>query len=339
MPMTRARRLCSQLLVVPPDHREYQDVSSQVFEIFRSFTPLVEGLSLDEAFLDVSGLRRHFPDAVAVGTALRAVIRQGLGLPASVGVASNKFLAKLASEVAKPDGLKLVPSTETTSFLNDLPVDALSGVGQATLAALAKMGVETVGDLAAVPGSVLAAKLGRSLGQHLADLAAGRDERPVVPDTGAKSISVEETYGLDLASYAEVEIELLRLCVRLAGRMQRSSVVGHTVNLKVRLPDFTTVNRSFTSSESLADEHTLYGIAKDLFTRSGAVGRPIRLLGVGMSKLEPKDEPSQLDLGGNPRWMQLGSVLESVRERYGPEAVGPASLKTGRSHKRTGNVY
>ncbi len=326
MPMSRARRLCPGLVIVGPDHHEYERVSAKVFDIFRSFTPVVEGLSLDEAFLDVSGLRRHYPDAVTVGNLLRTTIRSTLDLPASVGVADNKFLAKLASEAAKPDGLVHVPVGQGKSFLAGLPVEALPGVGRATLASLENLGVVTVGDLAQIPCDTLQARLGVSLGSHLFELAAGRDQRPVVPDSAAKSISVEETYPTDLTTPAEIEIELIRLSVRLAGRMYRMNATGHTVTLKVRYPDFTTINRSVTSPVPVVGEHAIYRLAKELLARSGANRSHVRLLGIGISKLDRSGEQSRFDLSEEGRWSALSPVLEDVRERFGSGAVGPASL-------------
>ncbi|MEX1043493.1 MAG: DNA polymerase IV, partial [Acidimicrobiia bacterium] len=220
MPMSRARSLCRDLVIVPPDHAEYRRVSEQVFGIFRSFTPLVEGVSIDEAFLDIGGLRRHFDGPVAVGEAVRTAIAGQVGITASVGVASTKFLAKLASESAKPDGLRHIESAEQLAFLDSLPIEALWGVGQATRAALEVLGVESVAELRTVPTRALERAVGPAVATHLVELAHGRDPRAVEPDREVKSVSVEETYDKDIRDDARLRVELRRLADRLGWRLR-----------------------------------------------------------------------------------------------------------------------
>ena len=246
-PTATALRLCRDLIVVPPAHGRYGELSARVFEVFRGFTPNVEGLSLDEAFLDVSGLRRHFSTSTEVALAVRKEIRGRLGLPASVGIASTKFMAKLASEAAKPDGHRHVPKETELDFLHALPVEALWGVGPATLAGLQRLGVATIGDLAELPEGAVVGSLGPTQGRHLLDLARGVDHRPVTPDVDAKSISVEETYDSDLEGAEVMEAALLAHAQRLADRLHRSGLAARTVTLKLRFADFATVTRSVTS--------------------------------------------------------------------------------------------
>ncbi len=324
-PTSTARRLCPELVVVAPSHGRYGDVSAEVFAIFRSFTPLVEGLSLDEAFLDVRGLRLHFESPMTVAVEVRRRIRVELGLPASVGVAAVKFVAKLASETAKPDGLRLVTTAEQPAFLETLPATALWGVGPATLAALARLGVETVGDIAGLPVSALVSAVGPSAGKHLHDLANGIDPRPVVADIAAKSVSVEETYESDLGTLDLVETALLAHAQRLSDRLRRSGLRARTVTLKVRWQDFTTVTRSETTAPAVDGARDLYRIARDLMAGVG-VASPVRLLGLSGTSLEPAGEPAQLGMSTDGGWVRVEDAVADIRARYGVGAVGPARL-------------
>ncbi len=324
MPAVQARRLCPGAVWVSPDHDEYGRVSRLVFEVLRSFTPRVEGLSIDEAFLDVGGLRRHFPSPLGVAAAVRARLRDNLGLPASVGAASTKFLAKLASEAAKPDGMLAIPAGTELEFLHPLPVGALWGVGEATQRAVAALGVATVGDLARLPVASLERRLGNAVGRHLHDLAWNRDPRAVETGGGAKSISVEETYATDLASADEIDAELFAHCERLGRRLRTAGVAARTVQLKVRFADFTTITRSLTVDAPVDLTADLAAAARTLLARVPA-GRPVRLLGVGGAQLVPAREPRQLALDGEERHA-LAEAADRVRERFGSQAVGPARL-------------
>jgi nucleotidyltransferase/DNA polymerase involved in DNA repair len=325
MPTGQARRLCPQLQVVPADHREYAAASDRVFEIFRSFTPLVEGLSLDEAFLDISGLRHHYPDPVAVGHQIRREITSQVGLPASVGVASNKLLAKLASEAAKPDGLHHVPFDGQLAFLHALPVRSLWGVGEATHAALEAVGIATVADIAAIPESTLVRRLGAALGHHLALLATGRDERPVIADSEAKSVSVEQTFEEDLESEEQVRSQLFTLCERLSWRLRRAGLAGRTANLKVRYADFTTITRSLTMDTATKSGRDLHEAVTAL-TEKIDLTRPVRLLGVGCTALGSEGKPNQLSLDQPAKWEKMAEAVNEVRTMFGDSSVRPASL-------------
>jgi DNA polymerase-4 len=323
-PTAIALRLCPHLRVIHPDHHRYAAVSEQVFEIFRSFTPHVEGLSLDEAFLDVSGLRRHYPTPVEVASAVRSMIRDQIGLPSSVGVAATKFMAKLASASAKPDGCLHVPKSKQLEFLHSLPVESLWGVGPATLAGLERLGVATIGELAEMPEQAVVSALGVANGRHLLALANGIDDRPVEPDLEAKSVSVEETYETDLLGRSVVETALLAHAQRLSGRLRRSGLGARTVTVKVRYEDFTTITRSLTG-EVVDSPRDLYQCALSLI-EDVDLERPVRLLGLGGSKLEAGAEPRQLSLANSEQWQRLEDAVSGVRERYGDHAVEPARL-------------
>lgn len=324
MPMSRARRRCPHLVVVAPDHGRYREVSEYVFEVFRSFTPWVEGLSLDEAFLDVRGLRRHFQSPFEIAEAIRHELRQSLDLPASVGIASNKFLAKLASGRAKPDGVCQVAAANQLDFLHALGVRSLWGVGEATYAALEQLGVETVGDIARLPPSILERRLGSAVGRHLAELAAGRDARPVEPDVEAKSVSVEHTYSTDLSGGSVVRAELLVHADALASRLRRGGLAARTITLKVRYSDFTTATRSETADPTDVTRQ-IHHRALRLAGRVD-LDRPVRLLGLGGSGLVRSDGPRQLEVDGTEDWRRLAAAVEGVRRRFGDSAVEPATL-------------
>ena len=325
MPMAEARRRAPRARFLPPDHRAYSRMSERVFEILRSFTPHVEGLSVDEAFLDVAGLRLHYETAAEVGVAIRGRLRDELELPASVGVSTTKFLAKLASEDAKPDGIRVVPAGGELDYLHPLPVRRLWGVGAATHAALEALGVGTIGELAALPTSVLVTRLGPANGAHLAALARGLDARGVETDRGAKSISVEETYPQDLADPDAVETALLELCTRLSDRLHRSGRVGRTLTLKLRHGDFTTVTRSLTRETALSHATDVWDAALALLERAAVDERGVRLLGIGVSHLEDVAAPLQLSMTDDQR-SRAADAAHEVRARFGGRAVLPARL-------------
>lgn len=331
-PTAIALRLCPQLAVVPPSHDVYGEVSARVFSVFRSVTPLVEGLSLDEAFLDVGGLRMHYESSVAVAEEIRARLRAEIGLPASVGIASVKFIAKLASEAAKPDGVHHVPAEGQSDFLHRLPASAMWGVGPATRAALERLGVETIGDIAQTPEATLTRALGPNSGRHLHELARGIDPRDVVPDSEAKTISVEETYEKDLETPDVVETALLSLAYRLSSRLRRAGLRGRAISLKLRYADFTTITRSHTQSTGLDGARAIFAIVTRL-----VAGRdrpdPIRLLGIGASSLEPADTPEQLGLDLDEGWARMEDAVAEVRRRFGDSSVGPARLAERRDEE------
>lgn len=324
-PTSVARRLCPELIVVSPSHGKYGELSVQVFDVFNSFTPRVEGLSLDEAFLDVGGLRHHFESPVAVGEAIRVKIRSDIGLPCSVGVASTKFVAKLASKAAKPDGLRHIDSLGQKAFLHALAVEELWGVGPATLAGLQRLGIATVGDLAALPESTISAALGPSQGAHLHALANGVDDRNVESASETKQISVEETYSHDLEGRNLVESALLAHAQRLAMRLRQASALPRTISLKVRYDDFTTVTRSRTRAEGIDGSRDIFKIAKEMLSDVPAE-RPVRLLGLAGSSFDTATGGTQLLLGEDDSWRRVSRVVGDLEDRFGPASVEPARL-------------
>lgn len=326
MPMGHARRLCPSAAVLPPDHRKYRAASEQVFAIFRSFTPLVEGVSLDEAFLDVSGLRLHIDHVLEVAERLRRKLRSDLGLPASVGVAANKLLAKLASQSAKPDGIRHLPAGTELDFLHPLPVRALWGIGEATHASLERLGVVTVGDLAQISPETLIGSLGRAAGRAMHELSWGRDDRPVVAHSEAKSLSVEQTYEHDVYGAERLSSELLGHCDRLADRLRRAGLMGRTVTVKIRFADFTTVTRSETLEGPILGVRDLHRVAVRVLARIAVAGRAVRLVGVGISGLSAASAPRQLAVDRPAKWDDLAEAVGRVRDRFGNDAVRPAGL-------------
>lgn len=339
MPSARAVRLCPHAVFLPGDHATYAQVSRRVMEIFGRFTPLVEPLSLDEAFLDVTGARRLHGDGVAIAQAIRDRVRAEEGLECSVGVAPSKFLAKLASSEAKPrasfdgplpgPGVLEIRSGEELEFLHPLPVSKLWGVGPATHERLTRLGVRTIGELAALDQATIIAALGVGVGTHLHRLAHGIDERSVEPDRPVKSISHEETFATDLVDREAVYRELVRQSDAVAARLRQADLTGRTVTVKVRFGDFDTITRSATVGVPIDTGPDLARTAKRLVSEID-LGRGIRLLGVGISGLA-SDTPRQLsfdelttDQGASADWQSASRVVDDIRDRYGDSAIGPA---------------
>ncbi len=340
MPAARARRLCPDAVFLPGDHAHYAEVSRRVMELFRSVTPLVEPISLDEAFLDVAGARRLLGPAPEIAARLRRDVLEAEGLHCGVGVAPVKFLAKLASQAAKPHatrrgtrpgaGVVVVAPGEELAFLHPLPVQALWGVGPVTHTKLQRLGVRTVGDLAALPPDVLATALGRSHGAHLHALAHGIDPRAVQPDQNAKSVGHEETFARDHHRHETLRVELLRLADAVATRLRRAGRAGRTITVKVRFGDFRTITRSVTLPTATDSAREIDRAGRTLL--GGVDPTPgVRLLGVSVSGLDDGDAAEQLsfdDLDGDPPadWTAAEAAVDAIRARYGARAVGPASL-------------
>jgi DNA polymerase-4 len=336
MPSVRARRQCPHAVFLPGRYDRYAEVSGRIMALFRGVTPLVEPISLDEAFLDVAGAERLFGPAPSIAAELRQRVRDEEGLTCSVGVAATKFVAKLASEAAKPsagpdgpvpgEGVVVVPLEATAAFLRPLPVTALWGVGPATLARLARLGVVTVGDLGDLDRGVVIGALGRSNGSHLHDLANGIDPRPVVADRRPKSIGHEQTYARDLRRRSDLDQELTGLSDAVASRLRRAGVAGRTVTLKVRFGDFRTITRSVTLAAPVDDAPVVRRSAGSLL--DGVDTTPgVRLLGVSVSQLvEGGARQLSLDDVAEPGWGDASRVVDEIRARYGAEAIGPAAL-------------
>ena len=328
MPTSRALRLCPTATVLPGDVALYAEVSRSVMALFRSITPLVEPLSLDEAFLDVSGAGRRLGDAVAIGEYLRARVFDEQGITCSVGVAGTKFVAKLASTAAKPDGLLVVRPAEVMAFLHPLPVGALWGVGARTEEVLLRLGLRTVGDLAHVPVRTLQRAVGPAAGAHLHQLSWGRDPRRVVPDEPERSTGHEETFGTDVDDPAVIHRELLRLSERTAGRLRSGGWLARTVTIKVRFADFATITRSRTLDVPTDVGQELYDTARALFDALGLDRARIRLVGVRAERLVPAGStPRQLELGAREHGRREAELAaDRAARRFGAGAVRPATL-------------
>lgn len=335
MPSVQARRLCPHAVFLPGDHDHYAGVSGRVMAIFRSFTPLVEPLSLDEAFLDVTGARRSLGDGEQIGHAVRAAVRSGEGLTCSVGVAASKMVAKLASEAAKPaatpsgpvegPGVRVVVPGGERAFLRPLPARALWGVGPATLARLERLGVRTVGDIADMPEAALVGALGSATGRHLGRLANGVDPRPVEPGQRAKSIGHEETFPVDHHDLDALGREVVRMADAVAWRLRRDGRAARTVTLKVRFGDFRTITRSTTLAAPVDEGPALAQAARAMLARIDPTPG-VRLLGVtGSGLVDATARQLTLDDAGGPAWHEATGAVDAIRERFGAGAIGPAS--------------
>jgi len=340
MPMGRARRACPQAAFVAPRFDRYAEKSREVMAILESVTPLVEQLSIDEAFLDVAGARRLLGNGVEIAQLVRTRVRAEAGLVASVGVATTKFLAKLASDMAKPDGLLAVEPGTEEAFLRPLPVSRLWGVGPATRRKLERMAVHTIGDVATLPEAALTAALGNALGQKLLALSHNDDPRPVVPERETKSIGAEETFAVDLRTRDACDGELVRLVDKVTARLRSAGMEARTVTLKFRYADFETRTRSRTLPGASIVSAVFLEIARELLDAI-EVDRGVRLLGVSLSHLAPVAvEQATLDLGDGEvadlsrveRRAQVERAVDAVRDRFGTQSVGPASVvRKGRS--------
>jgi DNA polymerase IV len=331
MPMARARRLCPQATVLPPDHALYSAISAAVMETFRSVTPVIEPLSLDEAFLDVSGAVRLLGSPAVIGQHVRDTVHDEQGITCSVGVAPTKFVAKLASGLAKPDGMVVVPRDEVVPFVQQLPVGALWGVGERTEEALVRLGLRTVADIAHTPLATLVRGLGDATGHHLHELAWGRDPRPVEREQREKSIGSDQTFDYDIDDAAEIHRRLLALSERTAARMRAAGMTGRTVTLRVRFSDFTTITRSRTLREPTDSGRAIHEAAVGLFDALGLQRARIRLVGVRLEKLvEASQAPIQGVIGEREHgWREADRAVDRARSRFGSGSVRPASLIEG----------
>ncbi|MBV8160561.1 MAG: DNA polymerase IV [Acidimicrobiia bacterium] len=334
MPSVRARRLCPGAVFLAGRFDRYGDYSRRLHQILLSFTPLVEGIALDEAFLDVEGARKLLGPAEEQAAAIRWRIAEELRLTASVGAGTSKLVAKLASEAAKPRvtnqgvrpgaGVRVVPPGGELTFLHPHPVQALWGVGPATLRRLQRFGVRTVGDLAALPETTVIGALGEAQGRHLHALAWARDDRPVEPDRAAKSIGHEETYPHDHYELEPLRREAVRMGDAVAARLRELGQAGRTVTVKVRFADFQTITRSRTVPEPVDTGAAVAAVACSLLEQIDPTPG-IRLLGVSASNLGPR-QAAQLSLDDAAPWDDATRAVDEVRRRFGPDAVGPASL-------------
>jgi len=326
MSSARARRLCPHAVFFEGRMWRYVEVSHDIRRILDAFTPLIEPISIDEAFLDVTGSQALFGPAPDIGRAIKRRIRDEVGLIASVGVAPNKYLAKLASDLEKPDGFVVITQEEAEARLAPLPVWRLWGVGKKTEEAFAKAGLRTIADVARAPDALLENLVG-SYAPRLKMLVRGLDDRPVVPDADAKSIGAENTFARDIADAQALRAELDLLSERVARRARADDMAGFTVNLKARYADFTTVTRAKTLAAATSDSVAIRDAARELLEkRLDREGRALRLLGVSLSNLAHAEDVSRDLFDSNARTntsrnRTLDSVMDALRERFGASAV------------------
>jgi DNA polymerase-4 len=325
MPSVRARRLCPEGVFLPPDFASYRAHSNRFREVLLSYTPLVEPISLDEAFLDVGGATKLFGQPAEAAARIRADVAREIGVTCSVGVAPTKFLAKLASDGCKPDGLLVVPADGVAAFLEPLPVARLWGVGEKTREVLGRLAIRTIGDLGRTPESILGRVVGAQTARHLSELALGIDPRDVVPYEPPKSVSHEETFERDLDDEREILRELLALAGRVAARLREDGFRARTVVLKARLANFTTLTRSRTLADATDVGADMYRTVAELYHALPGARRRIRLLGVQAAGLVPAGA-EQLALVRGERWGDVERALDRIERRFGRGAAGPASL-------------
>jgi len=347
MAIARAKRLCPDGIYLPVRMSRYAEMSGRVFAVYGRFTPLVEPLSIDEAFLDISGCERLFGSAEETARKIKEAVRRETGLIVSAGAASNKFIAKIASDVGKPDGLVVVSPGEEQDFLDPLPVSRVWGVGKVTEKELEQMGIRTIEDLRRMTKEALVSSFGVHGGQLFA-LARGIDDRPVETERETKSIGNEETYGQDLRHRETMRRELLALSNRVAQRLRREGFRGKTITLKVKYADFVQVTRAITLHNATDDGGTIFRCALDLLTETEAGARPVRLLGVSVSKLSKaadnvsESRMEQIPLFGRPgeattartppippdpaKKERLNRAVDAIREKFGPGGITPGAF-------------
>jgi len=326
MPMSRALRLVPNLIIVPGRHKLYGEVSRQVMDRLHLLTGLVEQISIDEAFLDISDLRDRGPESIARG--LQAGIRDELNLPSSIGIATNKLVAKIATEVGKkaakgngpPFGLTIVPAGEEAAFLAPLPADMLWGVGPKTSVRLAELGIHTIGDIARWPEGELIHLFGEN-GRDLAHHAKGQDARPIVTERETKSISQETTFSQDVRDDSILLKTLGEQAAGVSAQLRREHLAGVTIKLKIRWPDFTTLTRQTTLSQPTDQEKEIAGIAMKLLGEVRRSGQAVRLIGVGVSGLGPPIRQLSLWDTGSEKSRRLQEIVDSLQEKYGRKVI------------------
>jgi len=329
MPMAEALRRCPQAVVMPVRMARYAEVSDTIFDIFARYTPLVEPLSLDEAFLDVTASQSLFGPAVSIARRIKDEVLARTELTVSAGVAPNKFLAKIASDLEKPDGLTVVPADRIQEFLDPLPINRIWGLGRKTEEIFRKMNIGTIGQLRLMDRDVLVRRFGE-MGAHFHLLAQGLDDREVIPDSETKSIGHEDTYETDITDLETAQVELLDLAERVAARLRRLGLRGRTITLKVKYSDFRLITRSVTHADATDDGGRLYREAVSLLSKTQVGRRPVRLLGISVSSLTDKPGTAQLSLlepaPEDNRIERLNRAVDDIRSRYGSGAVMKSRL-------------
>jgi DNA polymerase-4 len=336
MPTAQALRLCPQAIVVHGRGKRYRELSNQVFEIFESVTPLVEPLSVDEAFLDVTGSIRLLGQPIDIAKSIRTRVNLTTGLTISVGVAPNKFLAKLASEINKPDGLAVITPETIHSTLDPMPVTAIFGIGKAAKERFARLGIHTIGQLRQAPDELVSSRLG-SFGPHAKRLAAGIDDRPVVPDRTAKSVGHEQTFGDDLTDKDQIRAVLLGQVEQVARRLRNKERAARTITLKLRFGGFETITRSHTLESDTDRTEDIWNAAEHILESWMRTSfRPVRLIGISASQLTG-DTDVQLQLFGDANRAKLSGIdkaSDEIARRFGSDFIGRAGSLLGK--KRSG---
>jgi len=326
MPVGRARRLAPHAIFLPVDMPRYQEVSEHVMEIFHSFTPWVEPISLDEAFLDVTGSEKLLGTGREIAVAIRKKVEEQEGITCSVGIAPSKFIAKLASAHCKPNGMLEITTDRILTFLHPLPIQAMWGVGPKTAEVLERLGLRTIEDIAKLPRATLIRALGEANGASLYELAWGRDYRDVTPEEPDRSISAAETFPQDLDNPEEILTEFLRLTERATARLRDRGLFAKTISIKVRFADFSTINRSKTLPLPIDSTHDVYEVAKGLYQGLRIERARLRLVGVSLENLS-EGAPHQMMLGEREvGWRQAEGAMDQARARFGKGSVRPARL-------------
>ncbi len=337
MPVSQAYHLCPHAIFVPPRGELYEWVSQQIFAIFEQFTDLVEPLSIDEAFLDVTGSVRLFGDAVSIARQIKQRVREEQHLTCSIGVAPNKYLAKIASELEKPDGLVVVEADKIREFLHPLDISYLWGAGEKTQQVLRKMGINTIGDLAEFPLWVLRDKLG-ALGEHFYRLAHGMDDRQVVVHSDVKSVSNEHTFEKDTSDPEVIRKQLILLTEKVGYRLRKKGLKGRTIHFKLRYDDFNTITRAQTITTPTDRTQEILDIVLHLFEQNYLPGRKVRLTGVGVSGFDPKHNAQRSIFETiDARQTQLDKVQDLLVDRFGKHIVHRAESLTTKANKKNKN--
>ena len=326
MPVGRARRLAPHAIFLPVDMARYQEVSEHVMEIFHGFTPWVEPISLDEAFLDVTGSQKLLGTGREIAAAIRKKVEEQEGITCSVGIAPSKFIAKLASAHYKPNGILEITTDRILTFLHPLPIQAMWGVGPKTAEVLERLGLRTIEDIAKLPRATLIRALGEANGASLYELAWGRDYRDVTPEEPDRSISAAETFPQDLDNPEEILTEFLRLTERATARLRDRDLFAKTISIKVRFADFSTINRSKTLPLPIDSTHDVYDVVKGLYQALRIERARLRLVGVSLENLS-QGAPHQMMLGEREvGWRQAEGAMDQARARFGKGSVRPARL-------------
>ncbi|MSV44322.1 MAG: DNA polymerase IV [Actinobacteria bacterium] len=326
MPVSKAKRLAPHAVFVAPNMARYSEVSHKIMEIFHQYTPLVEPLSLDEAFLDVTGSQRLLGSGRTIAEAIRAQVEAQEGITCSVGIASSKFIAKLASGRCKPNGILEIPDDRILGFLHPLPVSAMWGVGPRTQEELERLGLFTVADIANTPRATLIRALGEAAGSSLHELAWARDYREVVTDDPDKSISSAVTFDRDIDDPEVLLQELLRMTEKVASRLREKNYFAKTISIKIRYADFATISRSKTVPMAIDSTHDIYEVVKTLFIALKLNGARLRLVSVNVENFSD-EAPIQLELGAREKgWREADSAVDKAQARFGSGSVRPGRL-------------